>query len=82
MIATLPFYQLYNLQSDPGETKNLYREQPEKVKELELLMQEYIDRGRSTPGKPQMNDGEKPSLRYWEKQQTRKNGKAKSDTEN
>lgn len=82
VIATLPFYQLYNLQSDPGETKNLYREQPEKVKELELLMQAYIERGRSTPGKPQMNDGEQPSLRYWEKQQTRKNGKAKSDTEN
>lgn len=32
--------ELYNLTSDPGETKDLSKEQPEKVRELDLLIQE------------------------------------------
>jgi arylsulfatase A-like enzyme len=31
-------YELYNLKADIGETKNLSKEQPEKVKELGMLM--------------------------------------------
>jgi hypothetical protein len=30
---------------------------PDLVKELTALMQSYVDRGRSTPGKPQKNNG-------------------------
>jgi arylsulfatase A-like enzyme len=33
--------QLYNLKDDPSETKNLYAQNPEKVKELEALMAKY-----------------------------------------
>ncbi|MDF1573587.1 MAG: sulfatase [Bacteroidales bacterium] len=34
---------LFNLKSDPGEKRNLYHEQPEKVKELVALMNAYRD---------------------------------------
>ncbi|HWN94529.1 MAG TPA: arylsulfatase [Methylomirabilota bacterium] len=34
-----PSVQLYNLAADPGETKNLASEQPEKVKELAALLE-------------------------------------------
>lgn len=57
VIKTLPPYQLYNLKSDPGETKNLCAENPAIVNELKMLMIKYIKDGRSTPGTPQKNDG-------------------------
>ncbi len=41
--------QLYNLDTDPGETKNLYAERPEIVKELKALLEESKATGRSTP---------------------------------
>jgi len=41
--------QLYNLETDPGETTNLYNEQPEIVAELTALLQKSIDDGRSVP---------------------------------
>ncbi|WP_026955104.1 sulfatase family protein [Algoriphagus vanfongensis] len=52
----LPDVQLYNLASDPGETKNLQAENPEKVASLKELLSKYIQEGRSTPGAPQPND--------------------------
>ncbi|GHB65494.1 sulfatase family protein [Persicitalea jodogahamensis] len=55
-LEALPKYQLYDLENDPGEVKNLFAQNPAKVKELESLMKKYIDEGRSTPGKPQKND--------------------------
>ncbi len=39
--------QLYNLDTDPGETKNLYFERPELVKELKDLLEESKRSGRS-----------------------------------
>ena len=51
-----PNTQLYDLASDIGETKNLHVDQPEVVKRLMDLLQEYISTGRSTPGKAQRND--------------------------
>lgn len=54
--AELPDVQLYNLASDPGETKNLQAENPEKVASLKTLLSKYIIEGRSTPGTPQSND--------------------------
>ncbi|MFP6634020.1 MAG: arylsulfatase, partial [Planctomycetota bacterium] len=41
--------QLYNLDTDPGETTNLYFKNPEIVKELKSKLDEYKRSGRSTP---------------------------------
>jgi arylsulfatase A-like enzyme len=41
--------QLYNLESDPGETKNLYFEEPEKREELQALLERLKSSGRSAP---------------------------------
>jgi arylsulfatase A-like enzyme len=41
--------QLYNLQTDPGETTNVYFEQPEIAQQLKLLLEESIASGRSAP---------------------------------
>lgn len=41
--------QLYDLAADPGETKNLYFEQPHVAKRLETLLKASIDSGRSAP---------------------------------
>ena len=41
--------QLYDLENDPGETKNLYLERPEIVQELSTLLRETKESGRSAP---------------------------------
>lgn len=41
--------QLYDLDSDPGETQNLYRQHPEKVTELKALLDTSRQAGRSAP---------------------------------
>ncbi len=41
--------QLYNLETDPGETTNLYAEHPELVKELKSLLDQSKIDGRSRP---------------------------------
>jgi len=48
--------QLYNLADDLGETRNLYVEKPELVTELTALMEQLVNKGRSTPGPEQKND--------------------------
>jgi arylsulfatase A len=40
---------LYNLDTDPGETRNLYAERPELVKELKALLEHSKASGRSAP---------------------------------
>ena len=40
---------LYHLDDDPGETRNLYAERPEMVKELKALLEESKASGRSAP---------------------------------
>ena len=42
-----PAGQLYNLANDPGETTNLYAEQPDIVNELTTLLNQYRDQGYS-----------------------------------
>ena len=42
--------QLYDLQVDPGETQNLYYEQPAIVEELKALLADTLSSGRSRPG--------------------------------
>lgn len=56
----LPPVQLYNLDSDPQEKENLAGKYPEKVDELTMLLKRYVSEGRSTPGMPQINDGQYP----------------------
>jgi arylsulfatase A-like enzyme len=51
-----PEAQLYNLASDPGETKNLYAEQPDIAKHLLTLLEQDVARGRSTDGRASDND--------------------------
>jgi arylsulfatase A-like enzyme len=48
--------QLYDLTRDLGETRNLAAEQPERVAEMQALLEQLITDGRSTPGTPQKND--------------------------
>lgn len=48
--------ELYNLESDLGETKDLAASHPETVERLATLMRKHIADGRSTPGAPQKND--------------------------
>jgi arylsulfatase A-like enzyme len=52
----LPAVQLYDLNSDIGEKQNLYQEHPDVVKRLTELLEQYVNKGRSTPGEPQQND--------------------------
>ncbi|MFC4995343.1 sulfatase family protein [Rubritalea tangerina] len=42
-----PKIQLYDMQTDPSESKNLYQEHPEIVKELESLLDRYKQQGYS-----------------------------------
>ena len=56
MARQLPSRQLYNLDEDPGETRNRIAELPELAKELEARLLEYVRTGRSTPGPAQPND--------------------------
>lgn len=46
-MGTDPEPQLYNLKEDLGETKNLAKENPEKLNELETLFQKIKDDGRT-----------------------------------
>lgn len=56
--SNLPQLQLYNLTSDIGEQNNVVADHPDLVDKLSKLMKKYIDEGRSTPGKPQANNGD------------------------
>lgn len=49
----MPRFQLFDLETDPAETKNLMAAQPEVVKHLGGLMRSLIETGRSTPGASQ-----------------------------
>jgi arylsulfatase A len=51
----LPPVQLYDLESDIGETSNRQAEHPETVKRLQKLLESYVEQGRSTPGTRQAN---------------------------
>jgi arylsulfatase A len=48
--------QLFDLEQDLQETKNLAKDRPEIVKELAIEMERCIEQGRSTPGAKLAND--------------------------
>jgi arylsulfatase A-like enzyme len=54
--STLPRVQLYDLSMDPGERRNLQGDRPAEVERLTRLLRDYVENGRSTPGRPQRND--------------------------
>ena len=49
-------HELYHLESDLSETRDVLAANPEVVASLTALMQHYIAEGRSTPGIAQKND--------------------------
>ncbi len=55
-MSKLPPLQLYDLSQDIAERTNVQAEHPDEVERLTALMRSYIERGRSTPGKPEAND--------------------------
>jgi arylsulfatase A-like enzyme len=55
--SSLPAFQLFDLENDPGEENNLIYEMPEKADELQTLLLQIIENGRSTEGEFQKNDG-------------------------
>jgi len=56
----LPRFQLYDLEADPAERKNVQAEHPEVVQRLGRWLRDSIRRGRSTPGAPQPYDDKTP----------------------
>lgn len=48
--------ELYDLENDVGQTKNLREQHADVVERLTKLMQRYAENGRSTPGPAQKND--------------------------
>ena len=58
--------QLFNLETDIGETHDLSNEFPEVVEKLRNKLTKIIEDGRTTPGPKQQNDGEKHWKQlYW-----------------
>ena len=53
----LPLLQLYDLEADPKEAKNLHEQYPEKVEELVNDLVRAFHDGRTTPGPQQPNEG-------------------------
>ena len=48
--------ELYNLETDLGETKNVAADHPDRVRAMRDLFEQVIANGRSTPGAIQKND--------------------------
>lgn len=57
-----PFVQLFRLDEDPAETKNLAAEHPGKVRELMARLRRQVASGRSTPGPKVRNDRKRIEL--------------------
>ena len=51
-----PIGQLYDMESDPGETNNLFESKPEIVEKLLAQLESDVQRGRSTEGPAASND--------------------------
>lgn len=56
-LASHEWVQLFDMEADPAETRNLSGKHPEVVASLTRLAEKYIADGRSTPGAKQQNNG-------------------------
>jgi arylsulfatase A-like enzyme len=65
-----PRAQLYDLETDPGETTNLYESHPEVAQRLLAQLEADISNGRSTDGAPSQNDTDQIIL--WKSERTHK----------
>lgn len=63
-----PGFELYNLDEDPAETRDLSGAHPEIVRRLLARLDSYVEAGRSTPGAPQSNDTPDIDVRHLPKQ--------------
>ena len=63
-LLAAPFLQLFDLESDPGESNNLAAGHPERVEQMVAILQGQLNRGRSTPGTKLNNDRPVNLLRY------------------
>ncbi len=61
----LPPIQLYDLEADIGERRNVHDQHPEVVEELKALLTQYVADGRSTPGVQQANTGPMEWEQLW-----------------
>ncbi|MDB4409142.1 arylsulfatase [Akkermansiaceae bacterium] len=61
--AGAPKAQLYDLEADPGEQKNLYESQPELAKRLLDQLTEYVNAGSTVTGKDSKNDVD--TIKLW-----------------
>ena len=52
----LPPVQLYDMSKDEAERNNEAAAHPDVVRQMTKLLEQYIAKGRSTPGQPQTND--------------------------
>lgn len=53
----LPPVQLYDLTQDIAEQRNVQADHPELVERMKALLEQYVAKGRSTPGPSQKNEG-------------------------
>ena len=72
--AGSPAVQLFNLDSDLGETKNVQAEHPEIVAKLTKQLETLVSNGRSTPGANQANA---VPIDLWKKNDAAKGAKGK-----
>jgi arylsulfatase A-like enzyme len=49
-------YHLFDMENDAVESTNLLEKHPEVAKELKMLLADFVNKGRSTPGSVQEND--------------------------
>ena len=56
--ADAPRTQLFDLEADPAEKNNLVNQHPEIAERLTKLLEDYVAKGRSTPGPAQPLIGE------------------------
>jgi len=57
--------QLYNMAEDVGETKNLYKKEPEVAARLLKQLEDYVTSGRSTDGPVSTNDIPNEDIVLW-----------------
>lgn len=55
----MPDYQLYDLSDDIGERKNIIENEAQVVEMLKSELAQIVHKGRSTPGEPEKNAGDK-----------------------